>query len=529
MSIERELKNVWEQLRGSGAQTRNSLLSMRVQQLRGIHDLTMAFRYPVSVIAGTQGTGKSTLLLAAACAYKDKEQNDRALAPSTFFPSYTSSAQARDELQGVRLTYNYIENGNNGTMTWAKNKSWGRSFAGRKNATPPQRAVFIRTLANMANPSEIRKLALLDRGEVSQLDVPPALIAFAERVLPFKYNRVLSIKDKGNKSKELLFAYRDGGFSYRDGELFSKNMIYAYSEFHMSGGERALLRLSRQITGLEDALVLIDEIETGLHPYTQQLLMLQLQRAALRQKLQIIVTTHSPAILDMVPPEARIFLDRTNDDTVVQVPSRDILEKAFYGRSFKKLSFLCEDEAAEAIIWGVLDLLIPKLDLKASAIEVGRDTGKDEFPGHVRALAKFNELDDFVFVLDGDARDMDDDVRAAAKPKSIALLFTPGDGPPEGLGKKLLSENIPVFANLFGQSAGALEAEIIRLDQLYSSSTAKPVEVVKYIFSDICNFLERPNAEVLRAIAREEAKKSDSIFHEFIEQVEDALRNWRMK
>lgn len=529
MSIERELKNVWEQLRGSGTQTRNSLLSMRVQQLRGIQDLRIAFRYPVSVIAGTQGTGKSTLLLAAACAYKDKDQSDRALAPSTFFPSYTSSAQARDTLQGVRLTYDYIENGITGTMTWARNKSWGRSFAGRKNATPPQRAVFIRTLANMANPSEIRKLALIGRGNVSELEIPPALIAFAERVLPFKYNRVLSISDKYNKSKELLFAYRNSSPASQDGELFSQNMGYAYSEFHMSGGERALLRLSRQMTGLDDALVLIDEIETGLHPYTQQLLMLQLQRAALRQKLQIIVTTHSPAILDMVPPEARIFLDRTNDDTVVQVPSRDILEKAFYGRSFKKLSFLCEDEAAEAIIRGVLDLLIPKLGLQSNAIEVGRDTGKSEFPGHVRALAKFNELDDFVFVLDGDAREMEEDVRAAAKSKPIALLFTPGDGPPEGLGKKLLSENIYGFATLFGQSPEALEAEITRLDQLYSSSTAKPGEVLKYIFADICKLLNRSNAEVLRAIAHTDAGRPDSIFHEFIEQVEDAIRNWRIK
>ena len=75
-------------------------------------------------------------------------------------------------------------------------------------------------------------------------------------------------------------------------------------------GERAIVRMSKDISGLENALVLIDEVDTGLHPYTQKQTMLELQRSALRQKLQIIVASHSPVVLDSVPPEARIFLDR---------------------------------------------------------------------------------------------------------------------------------------------------------------------------------------------------------------------------
>ena len=84
----------------------------------------------------------------------------------------------------------------------------------------------------------------------------------------------------------------------------------------MSSGERAILRISKDISGLHDALILIDEVDTGLHPYTQQQVMLELQRIALRQQLQIIVASHSPVVLDSVPPDARIFLDR--DDRSVQ-------------------------------------------------------------------------------------------------------------------------------------------------------------------------------------------------------------------
>ena len=70
----------------------------------------------------------------------------------------------------------------------------------------------------------------------------------------------------------------------------------------MAAGERAILRLSQEITQLNGALVLIDEVEAGLHPWVQHL--------ALRNDLQIIVTSHSPVVLDSVPLNGKILLDR---------------------------------------------------------------------------------------------------------------------------------------------------------------------------------------------------------------------------
>jgi len=110
--------------------------------------------------------------------------------------------------------------------------------------------------------------------------------------------------------KNLLFAEQDCGV--------------AYSELHMAAGERLILRLSQEIAQLEGALVLIDEVEASLHPWVQQLLMLQLQDVALRNDLQVIVTTHSKSILDCVPEAGRIFLDRRHDGRVeVCPPYRD--------------------------------------------------------------------------------------------------------------------------------------------------------------------------------------------------------------
>ena len=64
---------------------------------------------------------------------------------------------------------------------------------------------------------------------------------------------------------------------------------------------------------------------------------------------------------------------------------------------------------------------------------IGRNTGRDEFPGHVRTLAKFDRLSDFIIVLDGDSRALEDTLHRVAERHgrhAVQLLFLPGDGPP---------------------------------------------------------------------------------------------------
>jgi len=192
----------------------------------------------------------------------------------------------------------------------------------------------------------VRGLLQLGRKEVAAEAVDLELLIFAHRILPWKYRSLDLISDQS--SRDLLFA-----------ELNSADDEARYSEFHMSSGERAVVRISKDISRLNNALVLIDEVDTGLHPYTQQQVMLELQRSALRQKLQIIVASHSQVVLDSVPPEGRIFLDRDHETGHVRRAPlyRDIFQKALYGRSRDQLHILCEDKVAEGIIQGVFDVL----------------------------------------------------------------------------------------------------------------------------------------------------------------------------
>ena len=243
-------------------------------------------------------------------------------------------------------------------------------------------------------------------------------IEFAQQMLPFRYAEVVNLSG-GSGARNLLFATQERGAEY--------------SELHMAAGERAILRLSREIAQLEGALVLIDEVEAGLHPWVQQLLMLQLQQLALRNDLQVVVTTHSPVVLDSVPAHGRIFLERDGTGRVIVRPAyRDVVQNALYGRSGDALNLLCEDSAAEGILQGVFDVLLPLERINRESVRVGRDTGANEFPMRATAFRKFGQIQNFVFVLDGDKRDSDleQTIRARAR-TDVPVLFLPGDEAPE--------------------------------------------------------------------------------------------------
>jgi hypothetical protein len=62
-------------------------------------------------------------------------------------------------------------------------------------------------------------------------------------------------------------------------------------------------------------LIIIDEIELGLHEDAQKRFIKELKKVCSDRHVQIIATTHSPIVLKSVPPEARFFVDSHKDDT----------------------------------------------------------------------------------------------------------------------------------------------------------------------------------------------------------------------
>ena len=135
-----------------------------------------------------------------------------------------------------------------------------------------------------------------------------------------------------------------------------------------------------------------------------------------------------------MPSHARIFLDRdeSSGKIVVRPPYRDVIQNALYGRATEALKVLCEDEVAKGILNGVFDFLLPREGIKWESVHIGRDTGASEFPSHVQALRKFGQIQNTVFILDGDQHggEIEDKIQKAAG-DAVSVLFLPGDGAPE--------------------------------------------------------------------------------------------------
>ena len=338
-------------------------------------------------------------------------------------------------------------------------------------------------------------------------------IEFAQQMLPFKYPEVVNLS---SGSKNLLFAAQEGGA--------------AYSELHMAAGERAILRLSQEIAQLNGALILIDEVEAGLHPWVQQLLMLQLQQLALRNSLQVIVTSHSPVVLDSVPANGRIFLDRDEIGKVTVRPAyRDVVQNALYGRSGNALNILCEDNAAEGILDGVFDVLCPRQGIGRDSVHIGRDTGASEFPVHAIAFRKFGQIRNFVFVLDGDKRGSDilDKIQDSARTE-VPVLFLPGrDAPEVWVWETLSRNNENAAATELGINQGELLRLIDQANAVYDSASDRPSEIAKSKLRSLAEDLHRDTPDICRIVAKLEANRRDSDIQPLGEGLESALLDWR--
>ena len=513
--LERRFQDLWGQLQGKKPHLPQFLAGVRLSGIRGIDDLRVVFDYPVSVIAGGNASGKSTVLFAAACAYKVPGAGVKDFVPSTLFPYYRPKSGGReDDMREIIIEFDYLTPDGRLSMRWRRGKSWNRSFLGREGASQPERQIYLRTLSNLSNPAEVRGVLSMSRSNSAPREtrLTASQIEFAQRMLPFRYEEVVALS---SGSKNLLFAAQEGGA--------------AYSELHMAAGERAILRLSQEIAQLNGALILVDEVEAGLHPWVQQLLMLQLQQLALRNDLQIIVTSHSPVVLDSVPANGRVFLERDDAGKVSVRPAyRDVVQDALYGRSGDALNILCEDDAAEGVLHGVFDVLYPRRGIRTDSVRIGRDTGADEFPAHAAAFRKFGQIQNFVFVLDGDKRGggIKEKIRAGSR-MDVPVLFLPGPGAPESWVWETLGRNDESGAKELGIDQNELSERMNQANAVYDSASDRPSEIAKSKLRSLADALRRDTPDICRLVARLEADRKDSDLQPLVEGLEIALLDWR--
>lgn len=87
-------------------------------------------------------------------------------------------------------------------------------------------------------------------------------------------------------------------------ETFGGRVIPREAALLSDGTLRVLAVAAALFSVPEGSVVVIEEIDNGVHPSRAEKLLQDLQRIARERNLRLLLTTHNPALLDAVPPEA---------------------------------------------------------------------------------------------------------------------------------------------------------------------------------------------------------------------------------
>ncbi len=310
------------------------LESVKISGLRGWHGQEIRFPFPVCVISGENGCGKSTILKAAASAYVDSDDPTETYYPSSFFPD-----TAWERVQNVELIYKIKEGDHKTEFKLQKTtKNWrypkvrhGRAVRWHDiSRTLPLDAIAGYAIQTKRSATEV---------SVDQLD--PQTIKYYSRIMGREYTEAKFAKSNFDSKRAV------GVVKIGSSEI---------SQFHQGTGEDATLDLLFYLQNIPDtSLLIIDEIEASLHPYAQRRLIHYLLWLSRLGQIQIILSSHSKCVLEELPPEARIFLQRSVSGVEV-----------FYGvtpefalsrmdtLSHPEAILYCEDEEAVILIQELL-------------------------------------------------------------------------------------------------------------------------------------------------------------------------------
>ena len=176
-----------------------------------------------------------------------------------------------------------------------------------------------------------------------------------------------------------------------------------YSEANAGSGEVAIIQLVRKIEEADEyALILLDEPEVSVHPEAQAKLRDYLLDATKRKKLQIVISSHSPAIIKDLP-DAALKLFRTNSNGKFYVTEDVNFQQAFYdveGVASGKKLILCEDEAAKVLIEKTLKFLRKDYFFEIGYYPGGEKTLVAHYAPGVMLEKTLKEK--VYFILDGD-------------------------------------------------------------------------------------------------------------------------------
>lgn len=375
--------------------------SLRLTNVRSFTNNTITFDFPVTAIIGTNGGGKSTILGAMALAYKS-------IKPGDFFPK---SNIGDTSMSNWRIDYDIIDRKVNKSAMLSRSARFVAAKWRRDNLL--DRTVVVIPIQRTVPANEQTKfkkfIGLTQNTAVKKAAIDPTIAGYVSRILGKDASQYQRVTLKKDPTKSILVGMR------RQND---------YSQFHFGAGEASIIEMVSKIEETDnDSLILIEEIENGLHPLATQKMVEYLFDVAKRKKAQIVFTTHSEYALSVLPPKA---IWACIDGSAYQGKLTIESLRALTGNVSKDGAIFVEDEFAKDLVEEILRQYAPDVLDRVTIHKAGG------YPYVVEVLKHHNSnptvTKPAVAVIDGDnppLGEKNDDVIALpdGSPESIVFEY----------------------------------------------------------------------------------------------------------
>ncbi|MGE0252941.1 MAG: ATP-dependent endonuclease [Dongiaceae bacterium] len=321
---------------------------MELHGLRGWTGQRIDFRFPIMAICGENGSGKSTIIQSAAACYA-APPNRKGFFASDFFPD---TAWEKVENAQIRVS---IREGTSSTTSSVRKP--GERWRG--NPTRRERAVEYIDLSRVQPVSARVGFTKLSKSTVAETEFTAFEQSQLDRlseIMGRRYSAAkMALTDVDKKRRVPVVTLADS----------------PASGFHLGAGELTMAEFLKTDPPMH-SLVLIDEVETSLHPRAQRRLLRDLADLCRVRELQIILTTHSPYILGELPPEARGYiLKESGRREVVLGVSPEFAMTKMDDEVHPECDVFVEDDRAEKMLREILVAHAPDIVSRMQLVPYG--------------------------------------------------------------------------------------------------------------------------------------------------------------
>lgn len=315
-----------------------ALRSVMIHGFRGISEMTITFDSPITAITGLNGAGKSSVAQISLCGYRKPSTatNYNRYYVRDFFP--VSVVDPSPISEDARVVYRYETDQHLQPQDLTVSRA-NTEWSGYKRQ--PERKAYYVGFTVYIPKVERRDLSIYRANGITlggKREIPTAVQKSFAAIVGSAYDDV-SFQDVKHKlqSAEVGIVSR-----------FGNN----YSENNMGFGEgRVLYTVDMLESSPEQSLFVLEEPETSLHENAQHAFSKYLLEVCNRRGHQIILTTHSPTIIQALPKESSKLLVRDRDGvTCYSGLSSSRVRAALSGGRQAALDVVVEDEFAKCVL-----------------------------------------------------------------------------------------------------------------------------------------------------------------------------------